>query len=83
MQVLIDKAVLLDAIDYANDHPSMEDFYHLRDQLTKVDKVIGVTAKQAGLLKEALNELLNWLDTDEEFEEVEALLEALNAHVPS
>ncbi|AZV01839.1 hypothetical protein [Aeromonas phage Akh-2] len=83
MQVLIDKAVLLDAIDYANDHPSMEDFYALKEQVFKVDKVIGVTAKQADLLKEALNELLNWLDTDEEFEEVEALLEALNARVPS
>ncbi|WBF79270.1 hypothetical protein IACHDJAJ_00031 [Aeromonas phage vB_AdhS_TS3] len=83
MQALINKLALLDAIDYANDHPSMPDFYELKAQVFKANKILALTDEQADLLKEALNDLCNWIDTDEEYKEVESLLEALNAHVSS
>lgn len=76
--VLIDKAALVDAIGFANDHPAMPDFYDIKEQVRSADKVMSITAKQAALLKEALIELSSYLDTDEEYDDLEKLLEALS-----
>lgn len=74
--VLIDKEALVDAIGFANDHPAMPDFYDIKEQVRSADKILGITAKQAELLKEALDALTAWLDEDE-YDDLEKLLEAL------
>lgn len=85
---LLSKEQLIDAIQYANDHPVMPVFYDLLHTVEKTDVILAINKVEAELIIEALSDLSNWYLSNwaesEEIESIEKLLGVLaNARVSS
>lgn len=80
---LLRKEELIDAIEYANDHPAMPEFYGLLNIVKKTDVILAINKVEAELIIEALKDLSDWVES-EELESIEKLLGVLtNACVSS
>ena len=86
--MIVDKDLMVNALDYATDHPAMPketcEMYALRSTLENRPIVLALTKAEAAVVLMALQAVCGYAESDEEGEIYDNLMEALeNALVPA
>lgn len=86
--MIIDKDLMVNALDYATDHPAMPketcEMYELRTTLENRPIVLALTKAEAAVVLMALQADCGYAESDEEGEIYDNLMEALeNALIPA
>ena len=86
--MIVDKDLMVNALDYATDHPAMPketcEMYALRSTLENRPVVLALTKAEAAVVLMALQADFGYAESDEEGEIYDNLMEALeNALVPA
>lgn len=85
--MIIDKDLMVNALDYATDHPAMPketcEMYELRSTLENTHTVLALTKEELGVVIQALEADCGYAESDEEVRIFDQLLESLYALVPA
>ena len=86
--MIIDKDLMVNALDYATDHPAMPketcEMYALRSTLENRPIVLALTKAEAAVVLMTLQVVCGYAESDEEGEIYDNLMEAIeNALVPA